>query len=88
MSSISVSYARFNSLGNILKESTNPKYLEINLDNNAFKNRVGGVIGGKTLMVEIGFEEEDGVLKMKEVNENRLIQFVNLIQKSLERFGN
>ena len=62
--------------------------MEINLENKAFMNRVGGVIGGKTLMLEIGFEEEDGALKMKEVNQNRLIQFVNLIQKSLERFGN
>ena len=75
-------------LGNILKEPTNQKFLEINLENKAFMNRVGGVIGGKTLLLEIGFEEEQGILKMKEFNQNRIISFVNLIQKSLERFPN
>jgi len=44
------------------------------------------VIGGKKLLTEIGFDEEDGSLKLKEVNHNRLNEFVGLINNSLQRF--
>lgn len=76
----------FNDLGNLYKDPKNPKFLEINLENKAYKNRIGSVIGGKMLLIEIGFEEEDGALKMKDVNQKRLYDFVQLINKSLERF--
>lgn len=68
---------------NVLKDPKEDKYRRINLENNAYKKRVGNVIGGKVLMEAIGFVEKDGALYLEKVEKNRLLEFTELIDNAL-----
>lgn len=59
-------------LDNILKEPKNEKKRSINLSNAAFNRRVGNILGGKNILKEVGFVDELGFYKLKEVKESEL----------------
>ena len=50
--------------GNVVKNPTDPKFLNINLANDAFQKRVGKISGGKIILKALGFEEDVGENKM------------------------
>jgi len=47
-----------------MKDPKNNKFRRINLENNAFKKRVGKVVGGKQMLIAAGFVEENEFLVM------------------------
>eukprot|EP00282_Hemiselmis_andersenii_P011305 CAMPEP_0114124242 /NCGR_PEP_ID=MMETSP0043_2-20121206/8677_1 /TAXON_ID=464988 /ORGANISM="Hemiselmis andersenii, Strain CCMP644" /LENGTH=382 /DNA_ID=CAMNT_0001217117 /DNA_START=162 /DNA_END=1310 /DNA_ORIENTATION=+ len=57
---------------NIAKNPTEEKFRSINIENAAFQRRVASKKGGLALMKALGFEEEDGKLVLKEVDEQWL----------------
>jgi len=68
-----------------LKDPTDDRFKAINLSNKAFLKRVGNVIGGKVILKEAGFVEDDGFFKMGEsANMDRLAEFGNEIGRLLE----
>jgi len=55
-------------LENIIKNPTEEKYQKIKLANEAFKTRVGDVVGGLFILDACGFKEEDGFLMYRGQN--------------------
>ena len=50
--------------GNVVKNPKEPKYLSINLGNEAFKKRVGSIRGGVMILRAFGFEENTSENKL------------------------
>ena len=57
-----------------MKNPSEPKFRKINAENENFKNRVGNIAGGKTLLKECGFEEKESFLEMAD-NADALLAF-------------
>lgn len=70
-----------------MKNPSEPKFRKINAENENFKNRVGNIAGGKTLLKECGFEEKESFLEMAEnADLNRIQEFVSEIEKALMNY--
>lgn len=54
------------------------------MSNKAFQKRVGQVIGGKVILKEAGFQEQDGFLVMDQPNMARVREFFDEINRILE----
>ena len=72
-----------NILGNLIKNPEEEKFQKINLDNKAYKKRVGNVLGGKVLLEAIGFVEKDGFLVMENYNKQKVEEYAELIRNAL-----
>ena len=55
---------RSNEVVNFIKGPNEEKFRKINLENNAFKNRVDSVLGGRSLLKEFGFKENGSFLEI------------------------
>lgn len=70
-----------------MKNPQEEKFSRINLSNKAFQKRVGQVIGGKVILKEAGFEEQDGFLAMNKPDMDRVKEFLHEINSILEKLN-
>ena len=68
--------------GNILKDLNDPKYQQINLENEAFQKRVGKINGGKMILKGFGFVEDEAANKLviQKVDEALIKEGVKLLK--------
>jgi UBX domain-containing protein 1/4 len=78
-------------IGNVADKPDEPKFKMINMDNAAFKTKVKPFIGGKHLLLAVGFGPKDGDPSMLELKENADIQLLRETKekliKAMEEFG-
>lgn len=63
-----------------------PKFLKINMDNNAFINRIKTCYNGPEIMVHIGFVEDGMFLVMKSVDQEWLEYCLRTLGRAKQRF--
>lgn len=70
-----------------MKNPSEPKFRNINPTNAAFKSRVGDVIGGRKILDDIGFSEQNGTYTLKDADTKRISQFIQIIDEELDRLN-
>jgi hypothetical protein len=67
-----------------LKDPSDERFQAINLQNKAFNKRVGNVIGGKVILKEAGFVEDNGFFRMNEPKMDRVAEFAEEIARLVQ----
>jgi hypothetical protein len=70
-------------IGNIADNPDEPKFKTINMDNAAFKTKVKPFIGGKHLLLAVGFSPKEGDARMLELKPDADIQIVRDTKEKL-----
>lgn len=73
---------------NVIKNPREQKFRRINLENGAYKKRVGKVVGGRQLLEAIGFQEVrgGGSLELGRVAVSTLKDWVVFMEEALKEF--
>jgi uncharacterized UBP type Zn finger protein len=74
-------------MDNILKNPTEPKFQKINASNEAFKNRVGEIVGGIFILNEVGFKDVDGFLTLQNLNAPLFTKIIEKLDKEIAKFA-
>lgn len=74
---------------NVIENEHDDKYRSINMENKAFKTRVKPFIGGKQLLLAVGFHVEEGGEKLvlpDDADKTILVQAKELLEKAISKY--
>lgn len=73
-------------INNAVKDPTNEKFLKVNLDNNAIKQRIATINGGLNILKGAGFENSDegNFLVLKTYDQKVLLEAAKQLQYKLD----
>ena len=71
-------------LANIKSDPNNLKFRNISTSGGAFSKRIGSVLGGKNILVEVGFEEKDGVLRLNKIDIDSIQKWIEVLEETVK----